>query len=111
MRDEIPRITRIFITLEPTTFQTAISGFQRLAAIIEVASSGMLVPIATTVSPMIDCESPKLFAISTAPSTRIFPPINKTVIPAIIQRIAFPVDSIVSTSSLLSGTKLLCLSE
>ena len=48
---EIQRITKIFIIFEPTTFQTAISGFHLRAAIIDVASSGILVPIATTVRP------------------------------------------------------------
>ena len=50
---EAQRMTKTFIIFEPTTFQTAISGFHLRAAIIEVASSGILVPIATTVSPMI----------------------------------------------------------
>ena len=109
---EVPSITKIFIIFEPTTFQTAISGFHLRAAIIEVASSGILVPIATTVSPMIACESQKLFAISTAPSTSNFPPINKTSIHHIIQRLAFQGEVIFSTSSLVaSGIKLLCFSE
>lgn len=108
---DIPSITKIFIILEPTTFPTAISGFHLRAAIIEVASSGILVPIATTVSPIIACESQKLFAISTAPSTSNFPPINKTSIPPIIQRLAFQGEVIFSTSSLASGIKLLCFRE
>ncbi len=106
-----PRITKIFIILEPTTFQTAISGFHLRAAIIEVASSGALVPIATIVRPMIACESQKLLAITTAPSTSNFPPVNKTAIHANIQRDAFHGEIIFSTSSLSSGIKLLCFKE
>ena len=108
---EVPRITKIFIIFEPTTFQIAISGFHLLAAIIEVASSGILVPIAITVSPIIACDNQKNFAIFTAPSTRIFPPINKTSIPPIIHKVAFHGDVIFSTSSLSSGIKLLCFTE
>lgn len=104
-------MTKIFIIFEPTTFQTAISGFHLRAAMIEVASSGILVPIATIVRPIIACESQKIFAISTAPSTRIFHHINKTNIPHIIQRIAFQGEIIFSISSLSSGVKLLCLRE
>lgn len=108
---EVPRITKIFIIFEPTTFQIAISGFHLLAAIIEVASSGILVPIATTVSPIIACDNQKNFAIFTAPSTRIFHPINNTSIPPAIHKVAFHGDMIFSTFSLSSGIKLLCFTE
>jgi hypothetical protein len=50
---EVQRIIKIFIIFEPTIFQTAISGFPLRAAMIEVASSGVLVPTATIVNPMI----------------------------------------------------------
>lgn len=46
-------MTKIFIIFEPTTFHTAISGFHLRAAMIEVVSSGILVPMATTVRPII----------------------------------------------------------
>lgn len=101
----------IFITFDPTTFHTAISGFHRLAAMIEVASSGILVPIATIVRPMMASDNQNNLAISTAPSTSIFQPINNTAIPEKIQRVAFPVEAIFSTFSLSSGTKLLCFTE
>lgn len=50
--DDIQRITNMFMIFEPTTFPTAISGFPRLAAMIEVTISGILVPTATIVSPI-----------------------------------------------------------
>lgn len=78
---------------------------------IDVASSGILVPMATIVRPMMASESPNNFAISTAPSTSIFQPINNTAIPETIQRLAFQGDAIFSTVSLSSGTKLLCFTE
>ena len=56
-------------------------------------------------------DNPKIFAISTAPSTSIFPPINNTIIQPITHKNAFRIDMISATSLLLSGTKLLCLSE
>ncbi len=97
--------------LDPTTFHTAISAFQRLAAMIDVASSGILVPIATIVRPMIASDNQNNLAISTAPSTSIFQPKNSTAIPEKIQRDAFHGEAIFSTVSLSSGTKLLCFTE
>lgn len=111
IKDEIPRITRMFITLEPTTFHTAMSAFPRRAAMIDVASSGILVPIATIVSPIIASDKPNNLAISTAPSTRIFQPIKRTAIPEKIHNVAFQGEAIFSTTSLSSGTKLLCFTE
>lgn len=111
IKDEIPRITSIFIMFEPTTFHTAISAFHLLAAMTDVASSGILVPIATIVSPIIDSDNPNNLAISTAPSTRIFHPINNTAIPDMIHRVALAGDAIFSTVSLSSGKKLLCFTE
>lgn len=111
MKAEAPSMTKIFIIFDPTTFPMAISGFHLLAATIEVTSSGILVPIATTVNHIIACDNQKYFAIFTEPSTRIFQPIKRTIIPPIIQRIAFQVEVIISTSSLSSGIKLLCFTE
>jgi len=104
-------MTRRFMIFDPTIFPTAISDFPLLAATIEVVSSGALVPIATIVSPMIDSESQSIFARSTAPDTRSFPPTRSTDMPAIIQNHAFHGLTIFSTFSLASGTKLLCLTE
>lgn len=108
---EVPNITRIFMIFDPTTFPIAISEFPLLAAMIDVTSSGILVPIATTVRPMIDCESQKFFAIPTAPSTNIFHPVKRTRIHQATQRRAFHVEIIFSTFSLSSGMKLLCRTE
>ncbi len=108
---DIPRIMRIFIILDPTTLPTAISAFPRRAARIEVIISGALVPTATIVRPIIDSESPAIFARSTAQVTRIFPQKKSTQIPHATQSQAFQGESIFSTTSDSSGTILLCLSE
>lgn len=105
---DIPRMTRRFMILDPTTLPIAISELPRRAAMIDVVSSGVLVPIAMTVNPMIDSESPRTFARSTAPSTRILPPIRRTVMPPKIHSHAFHGLAMTSTFSLTSGTKLLC---
>jgi len=96
---------------EPITFPTAISAFPRRAAIKEVTISGVLVPIATIVRPIIASESHAIFARSTAPVTSILPQINRTPIPQSTQRDAFHGESTVSTASDSSGVKLLCFNE
>ena len=53
----------------PTTFPMAMSRWPRMAAMSEVASSGIEVPPATTVSPMTSSLTPINFAISVAAST------------------------------------------
>lgn len=108
---ETQRITRMFMIFEPTIFPIAMSGFHRFAAIIEVIISGVLVPIATIVRPIILSEIPAIFARSTAPVTNIFHPIKSTHIPPKTHIIAFQEDNILSISSLSLGIKLLCLSE
>lgn len=50
--DVVPRIKKILKIFDPTTFPTASSTFLRNAATILVTSSGILVPMATTVSPI-----------------------------------------------------------
>jgi hypothetical protein len=71
----------------------------------------VLVPIATIVSPIIDSESPHIFAISTDPVTRSFPPMMRIDMPPMIQSHAFQVFDIISISSDSSGIKLLCITE
>ena len=69
----------------------AISVFHPILAIIDTRSSGILVPTATIVSPIIASEIRYFFAIDTAPSTRIFPPrvrrINQKITDSIDKRI------------------------
>lgn len=100
-----PNMTNIFIIEEPTTFPIAISGFPRRAAITDVTISGALVPIATIVRPMIDSDTIKVRAMSTAPSTSIFHPKNNTAVPPITHATDLTGDCMISTSSLSSGTK------
>lgn len=108
---EIPSIMRIFMILEPTIFPTAMSGFPRRAATIEVIISGVLVPMATIVRPMILSEISAIFARSTAQATNIFHPRKRTHIPPSTHILAFQDERTRSTVSVSLGTKLLCLRE
>lgn len=67
------RIRSTFAIFEPRTFPIAISVFPEILARIETISSGILVPTATIVSPIIACDIQNLLAIDTEPSTRAFP--------------------------------------
>ncbi len=67
------RIRSTFAIFEPRTFPIAISVFPEILARIETISSGILVPTATIVSPIIACDIPNFFAIDTEPSTSAFP--------------------------------------
>lgn len=69
----IPRMRKILAILEPSTFPIAISVLPLTAARSETISSGILVPIATIVRPIIASDIPHFFASETAPSTRRFP--------------------------------------
>jgi hypothetical protein len=79
-----PKIQKILKMFDPTIFHTARSACPRFAAIIEVASSGREVPMATIVRPMNASESLAIRAISMAHSTKIFPPRNKPTNPPTI---------------------------
>ena len=48
-----PRMRKTFATFDQSTFQIAISVFPDMLARTETTSSGILVPIATMVSPII----------------------------------------------------------
>ncbi len=67
---------------EPTTLPTARSASPLRAASKEVASSGIVVPIATTVKPIAAGVIPRRCAIPTAASTRRLPPIPSPASPA-----------------------------
>lgn len=69
----IPRIRRTLAIFEPNTFQIAISVFQEILASIETINSGILVPTATIVRPIMAWDIQNFFAIDTEPSTRTFP--------------------------------------
>lgn len=71
---ENPIMIRILRIFEPIIFPMVILVRFLNAATRDVASSGTDVPIAITVKPIILSESPYIFAIATAHSTRIFPP-------------------------------------
>lgn len=60
----------IFTILDPRTFPIAISVLPVKLAMTDTTNSGILVPIATMVSPMIASETLYFFASDTAPSTR-----------------------------------------
>ena len=73
---------KIFRILLPTTFPMVIPAFLFIAAVILTAASGMLVPIATMVNPMINCGIPSFFAILAAPSTNQSAPFTRNKKPA-----------------------------
>ena len=57
----------------PITLPIAISVFPEILARIETINSGILVPTATIVSPIMAWDIQNFFAIDTDPSTRTFP--------------------------------------
>ena len=66
---------------EPTTFPIEISLFPLKEAIALTASSGALVPNATTVSPIINVDTPNAFAKLELPSTKQSAPFTNTTKP------------------------------
>ena len=76
------RTAKIFRTLEPTTFPSAISYFPLRMQLKDVASSGRLVPQAIIVRPTITSGTPTAFAILVAAATTIFAPTIKRVMPS-----------------------------
>lgn len=89
------RIRSIFAILEPSIFPMAISVFHRILAITETRSSGILVPTATIVRPIIASETRNFFAMDTAQSTSIFPPNVKRISPNITENIGIKIAIII----------------
>ena len=81
-----PSMRNILAILDPRTFPIAISVLPDILAMTETMSSGILVPIATIVSPMIASERENLFARETAPSTRIFHPNTRSMSPTMMEK-------------------------
>ncbi len=67
IRAAIPRIRAMFATFEPTTLPIAMSPLCRTEATTPTSSSGIEVPMATTVSPMTSALTPRLRASRDAP--------------------------------------------
>ena len=78
----IPRIIKIFKMLLPTTFPMVIPALSFSAAVMLTAASGILVPIATMVSPTINCGTPSFLAMLAAPSTNQSAPLTNKIKPA-----------------------------
>ena len=76
-----PITKNMFAILDPITFPTAISLWPILAAETVPASSGRLVPTATTLKPITISGTPNALAISTAELTVICAPISKAINP------------------------------
>ena len=87
MSEDIPRISRILIILLPTTLPIAISPLPSNADLVDTASSGALVPKATTVIPITNAETFSLPAIPLAPSTKRSAPTISRAMPTIIKSI------------------------
>ena len=80
-----PRIIPRLNILDPTTLPTEIDNLPAKAADIETANSGADVPMATTVRPITNWESPNFFAIREADSTtQTAPPQRAKTVPIII---------------------------
>lgn len=77
----IPKITKIFIMLLPTTLPNVIADLPFNADIMFTTSSGAEVPKATIVSPITIFGILNLLAITEAPSTREFAPKTKKMTP------------------------------
>ena len=94
----IPRIKNILAILDPNTFPIAISVLPLILSSTDTTSSGILVPIATIVNPMIACEILNFFARDTEPSTRTFhPKVSRT-----SQKIIDPIERKISIKSKVS---------
>jgi len=81
--DVIPKTPSILKILDPIKFPTEISVSFLRAAIIDVISSGTLVPKATIVTPITCSLTPKFEAICTAPPNNHFAPKAKPMEPII----------------------------
>ena len=84
--DESPRMTRTFKMLLPTTLPTEMPALFLRAAVMLTAASGLLVPIATMVSPMMSCGIPNFSAILEAPSTNQSEPFTSIMKPAVMRK-------------------------
>jgi len=78
-----PRMNNTLRMLLPTTLPTAMSDWPLRLAPIDTASSGELVPTATTVSPTINGGMPRAAAMREAPRTRASAPTMRRANPAI----------------------------
>ena len=84
---ERPKIKRTLKILLPTTLPSAISACPAKAPPILTASSGALVPNATTVKPTIRGEMPRADAAFDEPLTNISAPTMRKIKPEINSRI------------------------
>ena len=82
---ESPRMRRIFPMFDPRTFPMAISEAHLIAAIQLVKNSGMLVPQATIVSPMMRSDIPRRLANAEDPFTRMSAAITRITRPRMIE--------------------------
>ena len=81
---EIPRQPRMLKVLLPITLPTAMSRSPRIAAMIDVATSGIDVPAAMIVRPITRSLTPSARANTTAASTSQFEPSTSSPRPATI---------------------------
>ena len=72
---DMPIISPMFATTEPTELPTAMSRFPSAVAIMETRSSGKVVATLTTVAPMTNFGTPETSAIHVAASTKKSPPL------------------------------------
>ena len=83
----IPIIKSILVKFEPITLPALISTLPEIALLMLTASSGRLVPIATTVKPIIKLDTFNFFATALAPLTKKSAPLIKRIMPIIRYKI------------------------
>tara|TARA_B100000029_G_C16947360_1_gene731194 strand:+ start:335 stop:586 length:252 start_codon:yes stop_codon:yes gene_type:complete len=83
----------MLIIFEPITFPITKSNSFFIAEFIDTNNSGIDVPRATSVSPIIELLTPILIAIPIAPSRNKVDPTDKRIDPRIIKNKSFIIDS------------------
>lgn len=105
--DVIPKMRKILKILDPITFPTAKSTCFFIAAATLVASSGRLVPSATSVSPIKASESPNALARIVAFATKSVLPSPSPTSPKTIKNVDFGID--ISLTSELSDESVFAI--
>ena len=88
IKAQTPRMTKTLKMFDPTTLPIATSLWPPMAESTDTTSSGVEVPTATTVSPMMNSGTRKRWASAAEPSVRNFAPARISPSPTINRRIS-----------------------
>ena len=88
IKAQTPRMTKTLKMFDPTTLPIATSLWPPMAESTDTTSSGVEVPTATTVSPMMNSGTRKRWASAAEPSVRKFAPARISPSPTINRRIS-----------------------